>query len=320
MINLSIIIPHYNTPIKLKRLLDSIPMRNDLEVIVVDDRSNKDLEVLDHIKEEFKTDNIFFFENNRINKGAGTCRNIGMEHAKGQWFLFADADDYFMEGFLDKVKLYFETNNDIVFFNPTSWDEVNKKISNRHINYSNLVKNYLDDKSHAYNELYLRYRFVVPWSKLINAKFIKEKAIKFDEVIASNDEMFSIKAGSNARVIEVSKQIIYCVTKDKGTLTQNISIPVFRARLETGSHKYTYIKSKLSKKDFEALELRSIGYLVSVIKYRLGLKELVRTYRFLKDHRFRLVNKSLLNPWMILRKISFHIHDLFKSKSFKTKN
>ena len=36
-INYSIIIPHKNSAILLKRCLDSIPQRNDIEIIVVDD-------------------------------------------------------------------------------------------------------------------------------------------------------------------------------------------------------------------------------------------------------------------------------------------
>ena len=39
MILYSIIIPHYNSPDLLLRLLKTIPVREDLEVIVVDDNS-----------------------------------------------------------------------------------------------------------------------------------------------------------------------------------------------------------------------------------------------------------------------------------------
>ena len=42
MIYYSFIIPHHNTPDLLKRLIDSIPQREDIEVIVVDDNSDED--------------------------------------------------------------------------------------------------------------------------------------------------------------------------------------------------------------------------------------------------------------------------------------
>lgn len=41
-INYSIIIPHKNIPQLLQRCLDSIPIRDDVQVIVVDDNSDTD--------------------------------------------------------------------------------------------------------------------------------------------------------------------------------------------------------------------------------------------------------------------------------------
>lgn len=40
MYKYSIIIPHYNIPELLQRCLDSIPERDDVQVIVVDDNSD----------------------------------------------------------------------------------------------------------------------------------------------------------------------------------------------------------------------------------------------------------------------------------------
>lgn len=37
----SIIIPHHNIPDLLQRCLSSIPQRNDLQVIVIDDKSDE---------------------------------------------------------------------------------------------------------------------------------------------------------------------------------------------------------------------------------------------------------------------------------------
>ena len=42
MINFSFIIPHKNTPDLLQKCLDSIPRRDDVQIIVVDDNSDAD--------------------------------------------------------------------------------------------------------------------------------------------------------------------------------------------------------------------------------------------------------------------------------------
>ena len=41
--NYSIIIPHKNTPELLRRCIKSIPQRDDLEIIIVDDNSSKEI-------------------------------------------------------------------------------------------------------------------------------------------------------------------------------------------------------------------------------------------------------------------------------------
>ena len=43
MINYSIIIPHKNIPNLLQRCLDSIPNREDVQIIVVDDNSDPNI-------------------------------------------------------------------------------------------------------------------------------------------------------------------------------------------------------------------------------------------------------------------------------------
>lgn len=87
----SIIIPHFNDFKSLERLLNSIPSRDDIEIIVIDDKSTDEYD-LDSIKSK-----CIFLNNETPIKSAGTCRNIGLKIAKGKWLLFADSDDVFFE-------------------------------------------------------------------------------------------------------------------------------------------------------------------------------------------------------------------------------
>ena len=92
---LSIIIPHYNRPHYLRTLLLSIPHLEEIQVIVVDDKSTEYQQEYECLKKEFSDRNIEFYDNDEV-KSAGTCRNIGLRHAAGDWLLFADSDDYFI--------------------------------------------------------------------------------------------------------------------------------------------------------------------------------------------------------------------------------
>src|SRR5690625_515306 len=215
MKDLSIIIPHYNSAKTLKKLLLSIPKRKNIQIIVVDDKSNNELVELNHVKEDDQFNHVQFLNNSTSKKGAGVCRNIGLNHTKGKWVLFADADDYFVKGFYDVVSDFFDSNLDVVFFKPTSVEVNTNKISDRHINYATLVDNYINEANNR-SEVRLRYRYFVPWSKLIRYEFLCEENILFEEIIASNDILFSSKAGYYMKDFKVVQNTIYCVTRGFG--------------------------------------------------------------------------------------------------------
>ena len=80
----SIIIPHRNSVNTLPRLFNSIPDRDDLEIIVVD---NSPVPLKREQITTTRTFNLYYSEPNR---GAGGARNVGIEQAKGKWFIFAD--------------------------------------------------------------------------------------------------------------------------------------------------------------------------------------------------------------------------------------
>src|SRR5690625_3962554 len=108
MMDLTIIVPHYNSTDSLKKLLATIPKRNNIEIIVVDDKSKKkERNLYDELKASQEFSHVMFLLNLTKIKGAGVCRNIGLRCAKGEWVLFADSDDFFVEGFYQIIKKYF---------------------------------------------------------------------------------------------------------------------------------------------------------------------------------------------------------------------
>ena len=93
----TIIIPHKNAPLLLQRCLDSIPFRDDIQIIVVDDDSSSDVvDFMDFPGSSREDVEIIF---TKEGKGAGYARNCGLLHARGKWLLFADADDFFSARF-----------------------------------------------------------------------------------------------------------------------------------------------------------------------------------------------------------------------------
>jgi glycosyltransferase involved in cell wall biosynthesis len=277
-IELSIIVPHFNDTEGLESLLNSIPNKPEIEIIVVDDCSNKkELKCFNEFKILYKERNIKFLHNNSKIKSAGKCRNIGVKIATGKWILFADADDYFVDGWFEIVEKHFSNKYDVVFFLPTSVNRYTHKLSKRHLYYSNLVINYNKDRNNI-NEILLRYKFFVPWSKLIKAEIIKKNNIEFEEVIASNDILFSTKISFYAKEINVDINSIYCVTTGLNSLTLNNDKVIFYARLNEFSKYKIFIITNLNRSDYRLIKWNGFGYVKLSFERRYGLFFTVKVF------------------------------------------
>ena len=279
----SIIIPHYNIPHKLSRLLASIPERNDLQIIVVDDCS-PDQKSLEKVKLEFP--HVEFYATNS-NGGGGKARNIGLMYAEGKYIIFADSDDYFLPDFRLILDKYTKTNidHDIIFFNAISLYEDTKKFSHRvdHLHY--MIDKYLKKEKNA--DILLRFCFGEPWCKIINHKIVEHFHISFDEIPIHNDTKFSYLIGFHARNILVCPDIVYCVTDSPCSVSKSIKWDAMEIRASVFSEKYKYLHEH-GINLFDPLTFTPI--FISLINFRINkFKKLITIY-----HSFKIKNKIIL--------------------------
>lgn len=216
MIDYSIIIPHKNSPELLQFCLDSIPVREDVQVIVVDDNSDAGKVDFEHFPQWKGVHYEYYLT--KEGKGAGYARNVGLEHANSKWVLFADADDYFLpevNEILDQEK---GTEADILFFRTKSvMLEDRCSYSGRADQYNRLMDQYLE----SFDEILLRCRWLSAANKFYKLKLIQENEIRFDEIRYSNDNVFSVKAGVSARKIAICEKPFYCITESGTSLTSS---------------------------------------------------------------------------------------------------
>ena len=103
MKKLSIIVPVYNQEDLIIRALDSIPKRDDIEVIIVDDAST-DSTLEKCIKWIARAD---YFNIKLIslieNEGLGNAKNVGFDNAEGEYVNQLDSDDYLITENYEKV-------------------------------------------------------------------------------------------------------------------------------------------------------------------------------------------------------------------------
>ena len=209
----SIIIPHYDIPDLLMRCLKSIPVSEDIQVIVVDDNSTNADTYLERYPELSRP----YLEFIRTTKGggAGYARNVGLEHAKGKWLLFADSDDFFIEDMYDIISSNVDSEADVIFFKMKSVlsDNVNiEKVRDPYIN--RRIDQYFSDG----DEWPIRVRLDVPWGKMIKRDLINKYNIRFDEVMYANDLSFSMQSGYHAKSIKVVNKVLYVCTSRPNSL------------------------------------------------------------------------------------------------------
>lgn len=111
----SVVIPVYNQESLIERAIRSIPLRDDIEIIVVDDGSTDDTwNKLVTIGIELNDPN-FIVLHNRRNMGVGYTVNRGLDIADGEYIVLLGSDDYFYtDEFLKAIEQLDGT--DLVYF------------------------------------------------------------------------------------------------------------------------------------------------------------------------------------------------------------
>ena len=300
---ITIIIPHFNTPDYLRKLLDSIPCLDTVQVLVIDDKSTAEKERYISLVNSEKYHYITFIDNTTDKKGAGVCRNIGIEHSEGEWILFADSDDYFVTDLYSKIMKYLDSDLDVIFFPLISIDMETKTESHRHVEINRVLNDYFSLPNQK-NELNIRYHMPVPYSKLIKSKLIKKNRIIFDDTLVANDVMFSTKVGFYMSTFNIATDNIYCVTNNTGSLTKVMSEENYNTRLNVFIEKYNFLKIRLSEDDFKLLNLNGKLFIRWVFQYRLGIRKLIWLLRYLFKNDVKIVgNVKEINPREVVRRL-----------------
>ena len=226
----SIIIPHKDIPDLLMRCLRSIPVSEDIQVIVVDDNSADADTYLDKYPELSRP----YLEFVRTTKGggAGYARNVGLDRAKGKWLLFADADDFYVDDMYDIITTYAESDADVIYFQKQAVysDDINRKSPR-----SGYIDKIMDIYLKTGDELPVRTRYNVPWGKMIKKSLVENHHIRFEEIKYSNDILFSVHVGCLAKKIEAIDTVLYVVTSHEGSATYEFCKKPDELRIRAGA-------------------------------------------------------------------------------------
>lgn len=211
----SFVIPHHNTPDLLHRLINSIPVRDDIEIIVVDDNSDEEKKA-NICRPDVRT--IYIDKEN--SSGAGKARNVGMEVAKGKWLLFADADDFYKPGFIEILDEYKDDDIEMLFYNIDSVDsdtlQPTEKKYNRALLHQRLIASYDGTQKTVDDLLFMGFG---PWRRMLRADYVNKYGFRFEEIPKGNDQLFSLLASHFAKKWKVDTRIVYTLTYARESIT-----------------------------------------------------------------------------------------------------
>lgn len=260
MIKYSVIIPHKNNLAGLQRLLQSIAIRPDIQVLVIDDHSKQKVweQLVASVGQQAMVQVLQSQEN-----GAGAARNLGLTKAQGEWLLFADADDEYTTTAFTTLDQECQSGEDVIYFYPLTSQMAG---NDYRVNYQRKFQHYFQSPT-LKNEWNLRLNFDVPWSKAVKRNFVLQGQFQFDQTRKQNDTLFAQKIGINAEKVKIVEQTIYRVIDTKGSLSHITSRLIFNDVVGVRIRSYQLKSRSISRQqllewdpDFLQVPLRTVLY------------------------------------------------------------
>lgn len=234
---ISIVIPVCNRKNVVKTMIESVLHQEyeEWELILVDDGSvDGTFEML--MEYEKKDNRISLFARNRLPIGAQTCRNIGLEVAKGEFIVFFDSDDYIqpycLRQRINNMSLYPDV--DFLVFPAQEFSEI---VGDRQRFWGQIVN---DDVLSLFLESYIP---ISGWTNMYRTNSLKRKGVLWDEKLKSKQDVdFNIQNILKGLRFEYAKgsmvDYFFRVETNKGSVSKMVY-----TREHFDSHVYFYDKT-----------------------------------------------------------------------------
>lgn len=213
-IKYSFICPHHNNPDLLNRLINTIPQRSDIEIIVVDDNSDADKR-----PQLLRNDCRLVQINAEETKGPGKARNLGIEIARGEWLVFPDSDDFYEKGILEELDRAIDLKADMVFFDVRTGYDVKTSQTKMPQTYSLYISKFCKDRTNDYWLRTVKHYLQAPWNFIVRKSLVKSLNVRFKEIPKGNDAYFHHKIAMAAKNVNVINKVLYYWTWNENSIT-----------------------------------------------------------------------------------------------------
>lgn len=327
---LSVIVPVYNVEEYLDCCCQSILRSTfrDFELILVNDGStDHSYDIASRIAESDRRVVLL----TQQNAGLSAARNTGMAHARGEYIIFVDSDDWIEPECLASLYENIRTQQSdigccqIQYVNSRNERSISKRATDKSsIAGSEILKDVLE----------INHFPTSACGKIYSRKFLNQNNLSFRSGIVNEDTLFSIQCGCAARKISFVNAVLCNIREREGSISRSS----FERLFKDMDLALTYAQEAIQdaqrwnpeiERIFRARYIRSTLYNLLQIAQRLNYADYKQNYDYcLKNTKFlewrhyraflpakhRLMSRIALSPKLLyatvrgLNKFHFRMH------------
>ena len=219
----SVIVPVFKVEKYLPACVESILGQDykDFELILVDDGSP---DKCPQICDEYKLKDSRVKVIHKSNGGQSSARNAGLEPATGDYILFFDSDDFFINlNCLRKIEEKTVSKPDIIMFKTASSNEDGKQITYPHMDFS-----FNQGKCSIEEMVAITVRGeefqTSGWSKAVRRDLLNENGISFKEGLLGEDIDWYLDVIRHAKTYAIVDDYLYVYRQRAGSTTKSVGI------------------------------------------------------------------------------------------------
>lgn len=252
----SVILPVYNGTKYIERAIDSVLTQSfdDYELIVIDDGSTDN--TLQLLKSTYQNNEHVKIVH-QSNQGPLVARANGIENASGEYLLFLDADDWYVDNSLQIINqaLIRYNNPDCLYFgfqrvndNESVLDIVTETSESYHTNQRDIIKYYTDNDSAGSLS-----RKTIKKSVYVPLDYSKYKYLRTGEDCIQSFELLK-----QCETVAYITDVLYCYYQNNVSTMNTVTYDNYKVDYTFTEEVIDYIKDVFSQEDMEEYRIGAI--------------------------------------------------------------
>lgn len=289
---ISIILPVFNSEKTIAKAINSIVCQEceKIELIIIDDGSDDHtIDIIEEYERKYKFVKVI----KSSHRGVSYSRNIGIMKSSGDFIMFMDSDDFFVE---DSLKCYLEKiyeYTDIDVFVSNYYRQINNHeypVIEKGLNCKNL-NDFLATGKEKMKENYIESNCIMGsvWRCAFKKNFLSCNNILFDEKLRLNEDLvFLMETINKGNVMHIEDYTYVYVFNKNSVVNESYKINLLENRFRCIEYyKKFYIKKAISAKSFYRWNYK---FAYEVFRNEMKKKSMKHLKNIIESKKFKTLN------------------------------